>query len=454
MGAAASAPEAPCDADPMTLLRERPAFARLFAGGTISLVGDWFGFVAIQVLALSSGGGPVDLAIVLAAHTLPIAFGSVFSGAIVDRFDRRKVLVAADAIATALTVGMTIAASARQLHALEGLLVLRGIVTSIVPPAEAAAVRRFVGERDLVRANTLLASSWSLTYVVGMALGGVAASLGAVVALAIDALSFAVATALHASLPPIPIESTEPDVSLARAIRRAPRDTALALAIASRRPRLFAALLAKAPLALASGAAWVAMSAVAESHESSVVVPLVLGALQSVRGAGTVLGPATLLRGDGPHHAAVFVSRAGTYASVAAIGLVDARLGLALVALAWGIGAGTNWVASHAELLRRAPDAALGRLAAFDELLVAVATVLGTFVGALVVVTHGERPAALAAATIGLGAWAVVRWATGWSVRHAKERERVPNRLAPAEGSPYLRPLPSEDSCPAKSLPV
>src|SRR5205823_2450338 len=50
------------------VIRRNAAFRRLWAAGAVSLVGDWLSFVAVAILALSSGGGAFALALVFAAH--------------------------------------------------------------------------------------------------------------------------------------------------------------------------------------------------------------------------------------------------------------------------------------------------------------------------------------------------------------------------------------------------
>src|SRR5262245_23484063 len=95
----------------LRLLRLRPAFRRLWLAGIVSLVADWLGFVAVSLLALDRGGGPGALALVLAVHALPHALFAPIAGAIADRFDRRRVLLAAPIAQASLTALMALAAA-------------------------------------------------------------------------------------------------------------------------------------------------------------------------------------------------------------------------------------------------------------------------------------------------------------------------------------------------------
>jgi MFS family permease len=108
----------------MSILRHR-GFRRLWAAGAVSLCGDWLSFVAISSLALTGGGGPMALAVVFAAHALPGALLAPVAGALVDRFDRRTVLIAIDVLAALVTAAMAAAAAAGALPAVPLLLLAR-----------------------------------------------------------------------------------------------------------------------------------------------------------------------------------------------------------------------------------------------------------------------------------------------------------------------------------------
>ncbi len=386
-----------------SLLRRHAGFRRLWAAGAVSLCGDWLSFVAVSVLALTHGGGPYALALVFAAHALPGALLAPFLGALIDRMDRRKVLIAVDALAAVVTLAMAVAAAAGGFVAVQLLLLVRSAITAAVPPAESAAVRRLVGPADLIAANAILAATWSVAYVAGMAIGGAAALLGPTLALALDAGSFAIAALIHATLPPLPVARAPS--RLRDVIRATPSDTAIALRVAAAHRPLLAAVLAKTPLGLAAGAGWIALNLIGAAAQPFGAAALSFGILQAIRGAGTGIGPiaATALahRGVGAvplQHAA----RALMLGAVAWLAIARDPVSLTAVALIWGIGTGTNWVMAHTELQRHSTDLVIGRLAAFDELLVTVGMTLGAFVGAAAVVASGAGAAALSGVALGL----------------------------------------------------
>ncbi|NVB78858.1 MAG: MFS transporter [Kofleriaceae bacterium] len=394
----------------LSLLRRSPAFGRLWAAGAVSLVGDWLSFVAVAALALTTGGGPLGLALVFAAHALPGALLAPIAGGLVDGLDRRRVLIGADVAASLVTLGMATAAVAGAYWLITPLLLVRSAIAALVPPGESAAVRRLVGEADLLTANGILAATWSVSFVAGMALGGFAALLGPTLALALDAASFAVAAAIHATLPPIPSPAARR--SVAAIVRAVPADTAAALRVAGRDRALLSAVLGKTPLGLAGGAAWVELNLLGELARPFGAAALSFGILQAIRGAGTGIGPAIaarLARGGARERtmqiAAVWIA----LVAIGALTVARSPVVLSLVCLTWGIGTGSNWVLAHSSLQRNASDAVIGRLAAFDELLVTLGMVVSAFVGAAAMTMFGSATGPLVGVALGVAGLAAAR---------------------------------------------
>jgi Transmembrane secretion effector len=386
-----------------SLLRRNPGFGRLWTAAAISLVGDWLSFVAVAALAMQSGGGAFGLALVFAAHALPGAVLAPFAGAIVDGMDRRHVLIAADVIAAVITIAMMIVALAGVFEAIIPLLLVRSGVTSLVPPGESAAIRRLVGTNDLLAANSILAATWSVSYVAGMALGGAAALLGPAIALGLDAGSFAIAAGVHAMLPAMP--SPAKRRRLGAIMRATPSDTMAALRVAWANRPLLRAVLGKTPIGLAAGAAWVSLNMIGATSHPFGAAALSFGVLQAVRGAGTGIGPpiaARLVRGGVDEQRLQMIAVALAMIAIAALGVVRGAGPLVALCLVWGIGTGSNWVLSHAALQRYSSDEVIGRLAAFDELLVTLAMVISAFVGAAVITWIGMAAAPLAGVGLGL----------------------------------------------------
>ncbi len=76
-----------------------PAFRRIWLASLVSSFGDWIGFVAVIALAtrVSKGSGETAVAFVLSARLLPGFFLGPIAGVLLDRLDRRRMMLACDA---------------------------------------------------------------------------------------------------------------------------------------------------------------------------------------------------------------------------------------------------------------------------------------------------------------------------------------------------------------------
>jgi DHA3 family tetracycline resistance protein-like MFS transporter len=187
-------------------------FALLTTGRTVSLLGDGFFFVALAWQVYDISNVPTALSIVGVAHTLPMVLLVLVGGALADRYDRRKLMIWADAI-RAVSIGLLGILSLTGAIELWHVIVLIGFVglgDAFFNPASSAIVPDIVPEHDLAQANSLLATLRPLMVrLLGPALAGlIIAVAGNGVAFLIDAGSFAVSMVAIAAMRtrPHPVE--------------------------------------------------------------------------------------------------------------------------------------------------------------------------------------------------------------------------------------------------------
>ena len=131
-----------------------PSYQRLFTGQVVSSLGDWVGLFAVTALAAQIGksNSGVAIGVVLSARLLPgFFFGSVAS-ALLDRLDRKKVMVICD-------VGRgLVMASLPFVRNIPGLFVASlflELLTLMWTPAKEASVPNLVADEALPAANSL-----------------------------------------------------------------------------------------------------------------------------------------------------------------------------------------------------------------------------------------------------------------------------------------------------------
>lgn len=397
------------------LLRRRTHFRRLWLGSIVSQLGDWVGWVAVAMVALHDGGGPLDVALVFMAHHLPAAALAPVAGVVADRFDRRTLLWITSIVLGALTLGMALAAAAGLLWLLQVLLLVRSAGVAFYTPAERAALPRVVAKDELLLAGAFDSASWSVMFAFGMAAGGALSVLGPTLALAIDAGTFLVSALLFLGLP-----SIEPEQSGARP--RLLHGVTDAWAFAWPRPALRRAVFAKTPYALAGGAAWLGLALQADALGGAALGGLGFGLLHAVRGIGTGIGPVVVAQKVGRGFDRVRMWRVAVwvgFVGVVGVGAFASPWLLLLASFVWGIGGGTNWVVSTEQMQRLTPDGVLARTSALDQIGMTIAMAAGVLALALAV----EGGMALGVGVLLVVAPATVAW---WLL------DRSAGRVSPA----------------------
>jgi MFS family permease len=177
------------------LLAGNADFRRLWAGQVVSEVGDWLNNIAVLALVIGlSEPGRTGLAVAayaVARHLPLFLFGPV-AGVVVDRVNRRRVMIAADLARAALALGFLLANRFSSLALVYAVGAALFAVSAFFNAAKRASIPNLtVGTEELLAANSLSASTTAATIAVGSALGGVVATaLGRDTVFVVNALTF------------------------------------------------------------------------------------------------------------------------------------------------------------------------------------------------------------------------------------------------------------------------
>lgn len=130
------------------------AYFRLWLAQVVSSLGDWIGLVAVIALAERLGGGSPEAAIslVTSARIVPGFFLSQLAGVLVDRWNRKRVMVACDLARGAVMVSLPFLDTVWQLVVASLLL---EIATLLWSPAKEASVPNLVPAEHLTTVNSL-----------------------------------------------------------------------------------------------------------------------------------------------------------------------------------------------------------------------------------------------------------------------------------------------------------
>jgi MFS family permease len=164
---------------------------RLLAGAAgLSALGDFMAIFPLILHVQQRTGSAVAVSALIFALWGPVVLASGLAGAIVDRFENRRILIAVSVGQAAVVAAML--AGVNQLWVLLPLMVLLGCGVAVSQPAEFALVPAAAGpDIDAAQANGLMETSRAVGFTAGPVVGGALGAAGLLwLALAVNALSF------------------------------------------------------------------------------------------------------------------------------------------------------------------------------------------------------------------------------------------------------------------------
>lgn len=179
--------------NPRSLGRDRN-FLVFWGTQTFSVLGDSFSVIAFPLLMLEATGSLLQMGLLTSVMAVGSLSMGLVGGAIVDRFDRRRLLIACDVarllLFAAVPVCWAIEPQTWLLFVVAGVASVFGQLFQIT---YITAVPNIVGRERVAEANSKLQATASLASIGGPALAGlVAAALGVTAAIAIDAATFGI----------------------------------------------------------------------------------------------------------------------------------------------------------------------------------------------------------------------------------------------------------------------
>ncbi len=356
----------------LNLLRTRPDFARLWLAQVISLLGDWFNTIVLAALVAEySGGSGLAVSGFLLARFLPPLIVGPFAGVLVDRFDRKRLLIASDIGRTIIVILMLFALQPDRLWLIYVLTIMQWSVTAIFDPGRNAILPSLLPRDELVVGNTLSSVTWSVMLAVGAIAGGlVARAFGTQIAIIIDAVTFAVSALLIAQIRLHPEYTSEADAVRAESSTKSEQGFIDGLRYVAKVPSTLAILLVKLGQSFGNVDALMVIYAttlfVMDDGDSTTPLSIMYAAF----GIGAVAGPLLLNRfNDG---------QVRTMRRLIIVGFVLLTLGwffmggagtLPLVSLALvvrAMGGSVNWTYSSVIIQKTVPNHFLGRMFSLD----------------------------------------------------------------------------------------
>lgn len=327
----------------------------LWFGQVISNLGDTFHYIALVVLLFRlTGSGSALAALALAQIAVTLALGPV-AGVIVDRFDRRRVMIAADLTRAALATALAFTTHAPLAIGLAVLMAAAGVSFS---PAARALLPSLVEEDALLAANTVGHSTEQATQIIASAgAGGMLLAFGTTPAFLFNAATFVFSVLMLLRLPKR-LRAEEPEAP--GPVGGFWAEAREGLRYARNDPFVGPLLLVQGLASFATGGTSALLVVLSSRHLH--LLPSDFSWLLLAIGVGALLGPYFLPRLCGPDVRLLFWPYVWRGIGDVLIAILTPLPVALAILFAYGVGTSTGAVTYNTVLQRRIPDHVRGRV--------------------------------------------------------------------------------------------
>src|SRR5512140_267966 len=170
-------------------------FSLMWAGQLVCTMGSAVMSVAASIYVFRATGSALSVGLMLMATAAPSLLVGLFAGVLVDRYDRRRIMVFADLI-RAVLVSLIPFLVPHGVAWLYGIVILTSAIGQFFDPAYESVLPEVASEEELAAANSLIAISSFGSTAIGFAASGLIASAADISwAFYLDALSFLISAA-------------------------------------------------------------------------------------------------------------------------------------------------------------------------------------------------------------------------------------------------------------------
>jgi len=175
----------------LTLFRQHKVIRDLSLVQFIAYFGAWFSNVAIYTMLVNFGSSGLTIALVTAMHFLPAVLIAPFSGAIIDRFKIKPLMLTLLLVEFVMTLLFLTIENQSQVWLLMVFIFIRMSAASIFFSTEMSLLAKLLKGEALQKANEIHSIIWSFCYAAGMAVSALIVNyIGIKAAFIVDSLFF------------------------------------------------------------------------------------------------------------------------------------------------------------------------------------------------------------------------------------------------------------------------
>ena len=176
--------------DFVQLLRNNRNYRATWSGQVVSEIGDHFNNIAVFSLALANTGSGMVVTFIMLSRAIPAILAGPFAGVVLDRFDRKRIMIASDTIRAVVALCFIFAIPRAHTWLLYPLSSLLMFASPFFTSGRSAILPTIASAEELHTANSLTQTTQWATLTIGAFLGGMSQKLGWEWAFFFNAMSF------------------------------------------------------------------------------------------------------------------------------------------------------------------------------------------------------------------------------------------------------------------------
>jgi len=184
----------PTKLSPFAVFRN-PGFRRMWTAQLVSTIGDSFTMIAAGIYVFRLTGSSLQVGLIMMATSIPTMLVGMISGVMVDRYDRKKIMIAAD-ISRGVLVALIPLLVHHHIAWLYAIVMLTSGIKTFFDPAYESVIPEMATDEELSAANAMISISSFGSTAVGFAASGLLASYSIELAFYIDGISYFISALL------------------------------------------------------------------------------------------------------------------------------------------------------------------------------------------------------------------------------------------------------------------
>ena len=155
-----------------TLLRHNANYRNIWMGQVVSEVGDYFNAVAVLALIMEKSGSGLVVSLVFLSRAIPSVLAAPFAGVLLDRLDRRRIMIASDLVRAVLACLFILTVDESRPWMLYVFSALLSFASPFFTAGRSAILPSIASPDELHAANAVTQTTGWATLTVGAILGG------------------------------------------------------------------------------------------------------------------------------------------------------------------------------------------------------------------------------------------------------------------------------------------